>query len=167
MWLEDSNLALSAMRTVLEQTCRARTHRMKQSKAEKMEATGGNAVSPSRWIGASGWNRAQVLGRALGEFSHIDFNSRWTGSRRLLEDIQGDDSISKVHTARGHALDAVAYFLALEAIERVEKVDADLAEGFRDEVTLMDRAAHNEMVEGLLGRTMSLRSFDFGDPDLD
>jgi hypothetical protein len=31
----------------------------------------------------------------------------------------------------------------------------------------MEGAAHNEMVESLLGHAMSLRSFDFGDPDLD
>ena len=138
--------------------------RLKPSRAERVETARGRAASPSRWIEGSGWKRGALLGQALGEFSHVSLRSRWPGARDLLTQIQQEDEVSPVRTARGHALDAAAYLLALELSERLFEIDDDLARGFGLEVTLLDDEEHGKMIDSILGRVAALTGFDFGEP---
>jgi hypothetical protein len=164
LWLEDTDVSMACVRVLLEQTCQARTWRTKPQRAQRL----GGSASPARWIDASGWKRARVLGRALGEFSHISLRARISGARQLLEAIQADDvaDAERPYTARGNALDAAAYLLAFEVCERLADVDEGLANGFREQVTLIDSDEHLRRTEKLLLRAHDLRSFDFGEPDL-
>jgi hypothetical protein len=173
-WLEDTDLSLPCIRTLLEQTCVARAWRMKPERAAKLAAQAPMRQSPARWIEAAGWRRAAVVGRALGEFSHTSLRQRTTGARRLLTDLQPEQTEPDPHaplTARRYALDTTAYLLAHEVIARLEAADADLgapsslSESFRDQVTLMNAEEHQAMLDNLLARSLSLREFDFGLPD--
>jgi hypothetical protein len=166
LWLQDTDVAMACVRVLLEQTCQARARRLRPQRAKRVaEAPGG--PTPARWIEAAGWRRAAVLGRALGEFSHISLRARLSGARRLLEDLQSGvpEEADKRHTARGNALDETAYLLAFEVLDRLQSVDQGLADAFRQEVTLLDKDEHLRAVEELLSRTQDLRTFDFGDPD--
>jgi hypothetical protein len=164
-WLEDTDLSLPTVRVVLEQTCRARAWRLKPTKAAGLAQLGANA-GPNRWLEISGWKRASALGVALGEFAHVSLRAKTKGARKLLTELQRDDPLSTIHTARGNALDSAAYLLALEVIERLEHSDDNLAEGFRSEVTLLSDEVHRQQTEDLLQRALKLRSFDLGDPDI-
>lgn len=168
LWLQDTDVAMACVRVLLEQTCQARAWRARPQRARRVAERPGGAT-PARWIEAAGWRRAAVLGRALGEFSHISLKARVSGARRLLEELQsgGAEQANSRHTARGNALDETAYLLAFEVLDRLQAVDQGLAEAFRGEVTLLDKDEHLRTVEELLSRTQDLRSFDFGDPDYD
>jgi hypothetical protein len=166
LWLEDTDVAMACARTLLESTCQARAWRLRPQRAERIHEASGTS-SPARWIEAAGWRRAAILGRALGEYSHLSLRSRVHGARRLLEELQEADiaGAERRYTARGHALDQAAYLLAFEVIDRLNKVDDQLADDFRSEVTLMDSADHTSSVEELLTRAHDLKTFDFGEPD--
>ena len=90
LWLEDTDDAMTCVRGVLEQTCRARAHRVKPARAARIEDMGA-AASPARWLETAGRKRLAVLGRALGEFAHISFRARWSGARDALAALQADD----------------------------------------------------------------------------
>jgi hypothetical protein len=167
LWLEDTDASMICTRGVLEQACRARTWRLKPGRAQRIDGAHAHAT-PGRWIAESGWRRASILGRALGEYSHISVRSRWSGARRALEELHpesGDEQAAR-HMARGNALDSTAYLLAHELLARLDAASGVLADGFRREVTLMDAEAHDRSVQELLERSHALREFDFGDADL-
>lgn len=165
LWLEDTDDAMPCVRGVLEQACRARAHRVKPARAARVESMGA-AGGPVRWLEASGWKRLAVLGRALGEFSHVSFRARWSGARDALTALQASDTPNPGSTARGHALDASAYLLAHEVAARLDQSCPAFAATFRERVTLLDRDEHEQYVEKLLTRALGLRAADFGGPDL-
>jgi hypothetical protein len=111
LWLEDTDDAMTCVRGVLEQVCRARAYRVKPARAARLEDMGA-AGGPARWLEAAGWKRLAVLGQALGEFAHISFRARWSGARNALGALQADDAPHPDLTARGHALDAASSLLA-------------------------------------------------------
>jgi hypothetical protein len=98
LWLEDTDLSLPCIRTLLEQTCVVHARRLKPQRAKRVVDSIGTGRSPSRWIEAAGWRRADVLGRALGEFSHISLRSRTRGARDLLAAIQPAETTHKALT---------------------------------------------------------------------
>lgn len=163
-WLEDTHLSLPCIRSMVEHTCAARTWRTKRAKAERIQAARGRAGAPSRWIDASGWRRATLLGQALGEFAHISLRARWFGAFELLTQIQEEATDTPLLTARGHALDVAAHLLSLEISDRLRAIDEPMAEGFANEVTLLDTEEHLKSVDGMLQRIADKKGFDFGEP---
>lgn len=166
LWLEDTDQAMSCVRVVLEQTCRARAWRVKPNRASRAESAGGVA-SPARWVEAAGWKRISVLSRALGEFAHVSPNSKWSGARKILTELQPSEDGQSEFTARGHALDSAAYLLAHEIAARFEEASTDLAQCFRQAVTLLDAADHEDDIERLLMRGLSKKDATLGDNDFD
>ena len=165
LWLEDTDDAMACVRGVLEQACRTRAHRVKPSRAARVEGMGAGA-SPVRWLEAAGWKRLAVLGLALGEFAHISFRMRWNGARDALAALQADGTPRPDSTARGHALDASAYLLAHEVAARLDQACPAVAAAFRARVTLLDADKHERYVEELLQRSLDLRGTDFGPPEV-
>ena len=53
LWLEDTDDSMPCARGVLEQTCRARAHRVKPARAARIEDMA-TAASPARWLEAAG-----------------------------------------------------------------------------------------------------------------
>jgi hypothetical protein len=165
MWLEDTDDAMACVRGCLEQTCRARAHRLKPGRAVRVESAGA-LVTSTRWLEAAGWKRLGVLSRALGEFAHISLRSRWSGARQALTVIQAEDTERSMFTARGHALEAAAYLLAHEVAQRLDMVAPGAASAFREEVTLLPDAEHDRHIEDLLQRAFQRRDTDFGPSDI-
>jgi hypothetical protein len=99
----------------------------------------------------------------------VSLRARVSSTRRLLEAIRAEDvdEAERPYTARGNALDAAAYLLALEVCERLADLDEGVAKGFREQVTSIDGAEHLRRVEDLFLRAHDLRSFDSGEPDLE
>lgn len=165
LWLEDTDDAMPCVRGVLEQTSRARAHRVKPARAARVEDTGA-AASPARWLEAAGWKRLAVLGRALGEFAHVSFRARWSGARDALSAMQASSIPHPDSTARGHALDAASCLLAHEVAVRLDQACPAVGSAFRARVTGLGIDHHERYVEELLQRSLDLRGTDFGQPDL-
>jgi hypothetical protein len=165
LWLEDTDDAMTCVRGVLEQTCRARAHRVKPGRAARIEDMGA-AASTARWLETVGRKRLAVLGRALGEFAHISFRARWSGARDALAALQADDIPGPDSTARRHVLEVSAYLLAHEVAARFDAACPAVAAAFRVRVTQLDADEHERQIEELLQRSLKLRSADFGQPDL-
>jgi hypothetical protein len=165
LWLEDTDDAMTCVRGVLEQTCRARAHRVKPARAARIEAMGA-AASTARWLETAGWRRLAVLGRALGEFAHISFRARWTGAREALTALQEQDVPRPDTTARRHALEVSAYLLAHEVAARFDAACPAVGTAFRARVTQLGVDEHERQIEELLQRSLKLRRTDFGQPDL-
>lgn len=156
LWLDDDDLSVACVRAVFEQTARARAHRLKASKAERMES---RAQSPQRWLEAAGYNRLSPVGRALGEFSHYTAASRRSDARRLLVEAQADPPSQPEHTARGHLLQQAAYFLATEIAERLSGRYPHLWKEFADDVTLVELNDGHETIEDYLNISHSKKGF--------
>lgn len=165
LWLEDTDDAMTCVRGVLEQTCRARAHRVKPARAARIEDMGA-AASPARWLETAGRRRLAVLGRALGEFAHISFHARWSGARDALTALQADGIPRPDSTARRHALEVSAYLLSHEVAARFDVACPAVGAAFRARVTQLDVDEHERRIEELLQRSLKLRSTDFGQPDL-
>jgi hypothetical protein len=165
LWLEDTDDAMTCVRGVLEQTCRARAHRVKPARAARIEDLG-PAASTARWLEAAGWKRLAVLGRALGEFAHISFRARWSGARDALAALQAEEIPHPDSTARRHALEASAYLLAHEVAARFDAACPAVGAAFCARVTQLGADEHERKVEELLQRSLGLRGADFGEPDL-
>jgi hypothetical protein len=165
LWLEDTDDAMTCVRGVLEQTCRARAHRIKPTRAARIEDMGA-AASTARWLETAGRKRLAVLGRALGEFAHISFRVRWSGARDALAALQADDIPRPDSTARRHALEVSASLLAHEVAARFDTVCPAVGTAFRARVTQLRADEHERQIEELLQRSLKLRSADFGRPDL-
>jgi hypothetical protein len=165
LWLEDTDDAMTCVRGVLEQTCRARAHRVKPARAARIEDMRA-AASTARWLETAGRKRLAVLGRALGEFAHISFRARWSGARDALAALQAHDIPHPDSTARRHALEASASLLAHEVAARFDTACPAVGTAFRARVTLLRADEHERQIEELLQRSLELRSADFGQPDL-
>jgi hypothetical protein len=162
LWLEDTDMSLPCMRTVLEQTCRARVWRTKPNKAGDLET---RQASPIRWVEHAGWSRLRTLVKAFGEFSHMRIGVRIDGARDVLTALQDDPAApNALQTGRGHALDASTLLLAHEVATRLAVSAPELEVTFRQAVTLMDSHKHESMIENLLARGLVIRDHDFGEP---
>lgn len=163
-WLDDSDLTLGCLRVILEQTARARAHRLKQNRSEKLESLA-TAPAPSRWMELAGFRRLAAYNRALGEFAHIRTNTRQSGARQLLVEMQTPNTPNPNQTARGQALDEATYLLAHEIALRLDQHFPRVATEFRRRVTLTNSVDHEKLVADLLDRVLGLRDHDFGEPD--
>ncbi|WP_354213443.1 hypothetical protein [Arthrobacter sp. UYCu511] len=162
LWLDDTDITLGCLRGVIEQTARARTHRLKPGPAAKHES---RKSSPNRWIEAAGLGRLNAIGRALGEFSHLKITTKRNTAREILVDVQPDGEPSPSHTARLHVLDSAAYLLAREVAERLEAGYPNLAGSFRRYVALMDEDGHNKFETDFLERSLKQKARAWGQSD--
>lgn len=162
LWLDDTDIALGCLRGLVEQTARARTHRLKPLKADKFEQT---AQPPQRWVEAAGLGRINPTLRALGEFAHLKFTTKRHSARELLVDIQSDDEPHPINTARRAALNASAYLLAREIGSRLDGKFPRLGENFRRYVTFMDEDGHERFENDLLEKSLCQKYRKWGDPD--
>lgn len=167
VWLQDVDDSLTLARSVLESTARARTHRLKPSRAAKMENGPQKQKAPHRWVDAAGWSRLSPFVRALSEYAHMQANSRHSGSWELLVKVQGlEVGGSADHTARGHALEKVAAMLAHEVADSLKIEWAALSEEFRHLVIEEDEASSQQNFERWLDATVALKTtHSFGSPD--
>lgn len=162
LWLEDADTCLGCCRGLLEQTARARVHRLKPAKAKKMEASRNR---PNRWIEEARLKSLSEFVRALGEFSHLQMTSRRVTARKKLTDFQEETTPYPEQTARLHALDTSAYFLAKEVYTRLSLHYPKLSEGFLETVTLFDADGHEAFEDDAMKRALKLRDGEWGDPD--
>lgn len=162
LWLADDDLSLACLRGVLEQTARARTHRLKKDKAQKMEV---RKSSPNRWVEAAGLRRLMEFSRALGEFSHVSVRSRRSGARGLLVEIQDEGEVPAKYTARKDALLNATYMLAFEVAERLDGKYPYLAEDFQVEIALLSKADHEKELSRWYDKALSMKRYDYGEPD--
>lgn len=162
LWLDDTDITLGCIRGVLEQTARARTHRLKTERAARLEL---RSAAPSRWIEAAGLGRLNPVGRALGEFSHLTFATRRISARELLIEVQPEGTPYPGNTARLHALDSAAYLLANEVLARLTDKHPALADAFRRDVTLMASDQHMRFQEDLMERSLRKREHPWSGPD--
>ncbi|CDM77651.1 hypothetical protein MMARE11_35100 [Mycobacterium marinum E11] len=164
VWLEDTDLSLGCVRILLEQTSRARAHRLKPSRAAGLEQLR-VAPAPTRWLEIAGYKRLASYNRALGQFAHIQETIRLSGARSLLEQLQASPAEHPEHTARGDALDEAAYLLAYEVVSRLDQMNARLASLFRKAVTLRTDDEHEERLLSMLNRSLGHRLTDLGGND--
>ncbi|WP_199254837.1 hypothetical protein [Mycolicibacterium mengxianglii] len=161
VWLEDTDLSLGCLRVLLEQTSRARAHRLKGNRAETLENLA-VAAAPTRWLELAGYRRLASYNRALGQFAHIRETLRLPGARTLLERLQADPGDDPQFTARGDALNEAAYLLAHELGARVDASRPWLADLFRDQVTLKPSKDHESSLVDMLERSLGHRDSDLG-----
>lgn len=161
VWLEDTDLSLACIRVLLEQTSRARAHRIKVSRAEALENL---AISPapSRWLELAGFRRLAAYNRALGQFAHIQETMRLFGARTILEKVQAIPGEDPRLTARGDALNEAAYLLAHEISARLDERLPWLTSLFRDTVTLKPADDHEAALVDMLERSLGHRESDLG-----
>lgn len=167
IWLQDLDDSLTLARAVLENTARARAHRLKPVKALRMEGGPQSHKAPHRWAEAAGWGRLSPFLRALSEYSHVQANSRHSGSWDLLMKVQKlDPAAPAEHTARGHALERVAVMLAHEVSASLESRWPGLVDALNELVLDEDEATSRHNFEEWLQTTSSFKgSHDFGGPD--
>ena len=166
LWLQDVDESLICMRTVLENTARARTHRLKPNRAAALERRGA-ATTPHRWLDAAGWGRLSAFNRALGEFSHTQARSRHEAARDLLTSVQRGETVSAEHTARARALEEVATMLAHETAASLQLTHPRLAVAFRKLILNADELNADDDLNVWLDHGLQFRSFDFGPALLD
>ena len=151
LWLEDDDRAMGCLRCVIEQLARVRVWRLKPDRAERMENN--PRTSPRDWLSRSGWQRLNVLSRALGEFVHGSTSTNPTGARELLIALQKDTESSEArYTGRTHALTALVFMTSVECAEWVRLFDDELAQAYR-KVIRVTQDAGEAVVEGLLARS--------------
>jgi len=165
LWLEDTDLAMGAVRVLLEQTARARTWRLRPIKADKLDSRP-HASAPSRWVEEAGWRRLGSYLRALGEFAHMNPAMRRSSARSLLDALQGGADGASEQTARREALQLASELLALELAESLEASYPTLAKAYLEDalgVSHLDLVRHCNSV---FDHAQNLKStFDWGDPD--
>lgn len=167
IWLHDVDDSLTLARSVLENTARARAHRLKPARAKKMEHGPQVHKAPYRWLDAAGWGRLSPFMRALSEYSHMKANSRHAGSWKLLLEVQElEPDAPAEHTARGHALERVAQMLAHEIAASIGPEWPSLTTVFSFLVLQEDEETSQRDFEQWLDLTLSLKTtHDFGPPD--
>ncbi|MFE5023781.1 hypothetical protein ACFRAO_10810 [Streptomyces sp. NPDC056656] len=169
LWLEDDDRAMALLRVVLEQCARLRTWTTKPDKAAKLEAS--RSTTPKDWLNAAGFRRLQSLNRAFGEFAHFHAKIRLDGARNILVKVQRDgESASALHTARGHALDAMAALVLQETIGCVKPLSSVVATAFSkiaDEVFVGSEGENlQQSLDALLDRALLLKDEPLGDYSL-
>ncbi|MBM7462091.1 hypothetical protein [Microbacterium dextranolyticum] len=166
LWLQDVDDSMTCVRGAIESVARARTHRLKPTKAARMEAQA-TPPSPSRWVEAAGWRRMSVFVRALSELAHIQERSRHRSSRALLTALQGDVvPASAASTARGHALEKVQMLLAHETAAGLAETHTKLAASFREHTIFETEAESEASLSDWLERAFALSNHDFGPSEL-
>jgi hypothetical protein len=165
LWLEDEMVAMATLRTVLECTARIRSYRLKPKKSAELSASG-SAVKPVRWIELAGLRRLTILNSSLGELSHFMTTSRWEGAFEALCQLQALDPGSaedlRRFTARGHALDVASNLLLDESIAALDQLSPDLGRALGRIASTLRGDDYEVETERLLGRGLTLKSFDFG-----
>ncbi|MCJ1707105.1 hypothetical protein MT347_05495 [Microbacterium sp. VKM Ac-2923] len=165
LWLQDVDESLTCVRAVLECVARARTFRMKPTRAVKLFARG-RATTPHRWLDAAGLGRLAPFGRSLGEFAHMMERSRHAGSRALLTLIQLDAPQETAElTARANALSRVAMMLAHEVSATLDLQDSSLGDVFRAHILTETEAETEAELLRWLERAATFRGHDFGPAD--
>jgi len=167
LWLEDDERAMVLVRSILEQSARIRTWRLKPKRAAEVEERG-DRVRTRDWLQEAGWRRLSILNRSLGEFSHANSMSRWTGAREALALIQPESRPGKslpVQTARGSALDSVAFALGSEVFEWAHRDHPALADALAGVLPRDSGAGAPNEVEEWLRRCWSKRGLSFGEAD--
>lgn len=164
LWLEDDDRALAVLRIMLEQCARLRVWSTKPDRAEKLEAS--DSTTPKDWINAAGWRRLTALNRALGEFAHAHAKIRWEGAREILQKIQPDGhNEDAIHTARGHALDALTALLMAECVRGSGQLSSVMQGSFgilADDLYGQDGGLEVSL-EDLLNRVFPLKSANLGE----
>jgi hypothetical protein len=167
LWLEDDDRAMMLARTVIEQAARLRTWRLKPDKATVLEQRG-ERVSSRDWLEAAGWRRLSVLNRSLGEFSHATPEARWSGALEALialQPLDPDTKSPREQTARGGALNEVAFALGSELAHLAYHHHAALAEAFQSVLPYAGTAGSEAETEEWLQRCWSHREWSFGKRD--
>jgi len=167
LWLEDDDRAMILARTVIEQAARLRTWRLKSGKADLIEQRGARA-SGRDWLEAAGWRRLSILNRSLGEFSHATREARWSGARKILIEIQPNNPDAKSpqqQTARGSALNEVAFALGSELAHLARHHHKPLAEAFESVLPYADNKGSEAQIEEWLHRCWSRRDQSLGRRD--
>lgn len=167
LWLEDDDRAMVLARTVIEQAARLRTWRLKSDKAALIERRG-ERTSSRDWLEAAGWRRLSILNRSLGEFSHATRKARWSGARQALTEMQLEDPDSgslPEQTARGSALNEVAFALGSELAHLAHGHHRALAEAFEDLLPYSKDDGSEVQIEAWLERCWSHRGRSFGQSD--
>jgi hypothetical protein len=161
LWLEDDDRALVLVRTVLEQTARVRTWRLKPDKAQRLEDRG-DRTTPRDWLEEAGWRRLSVLNRSLGDFAHAGRNLlNWGESRQVLADLQPEASseiVSEpIQTARGGVLDEVAHAFGSELLHVAVERHKYLADALKDVLPYGDDDGPHARIEAWLARCWAYR----------
>lgn len=167
LWLEDDERSMMLARTVLEQTARLRTWRLRSHSAAILEERGANTTTRD-WLREAGWRRLSILNRSLGEFSHATMRARWSGARDALVAIQapGPNDEFEAQTGRGAALNAVAFAFGTEVAALAAEQHLTLAQAFASVLPYGDDDDPQRQIEAWLDRCWSHRSLSFGPPDL-
>jgi hypothetical protein len=166
LWLEDDDRSLVLARTVLEQTARLRTWRLKPERAAKVAARG-DRVRSRDWLEEAGWRRLSVLNRSLGEFAHASpQRAKWSGAREALIKIQPDliSPSPAAQTARGSTLNAVAFAFGTEVMNATRAMHPDIADALAT-VLPYERSETSNEIEGWLERCWQHRRHSFGEPE--
>ena len=165
LWLEDDERSMMLARTILEQTARLRTWRLRPDRAAALEDRGARTSSRD-WLREAGWRRLSALNRSLGEFSHATMRARWTGAREALAAMQGpvENEEFRPQTGRGAALNHVAFAFGAEVRALALEQQSALAKGF--EAVLPYGEGSDEELETWLERCWAYRDVSLGDPDL-
>ena len=165
LWLEDDERSMILARTVVEQAARLRTWRLKPEKAAFLEV---QPTSIRDWLQAAGWRRLSILNRSLGEFAHVSMKSKWSGAREALAEIQLRDSTegpAPLQTARGSALDEVAFVFGSELAYLARTYHGPLATAFESVLPYADIDRPEARIEEWLQRCWSHRDRSLGDAD--
>jgi len=163
LWLEDDDRSLILARTVIEQAARLRTWRLKRDKAALIEQRGERSSSRD-WLEAAGWRRLSILNRSLGEFSHATPKARWSDARAALIEMQADDANAESHgghTARGNALNEVAFAFGSELAHLARHHHSALAEAFEKILPYANSDGSDRQIEEWLQRCWSHRGRSF------
>ncbi len=163
IWLEDDSRAMIPVRTMLECAARSRTWRLRPDKAARLEARG-RATTPRDWLDAAGWRRLGVFNTALGELSHLTYQSRANGALDVLAAVQAPESVvaDPIQTGRGEALDETVFLLASEAMAWLRQLDPGLASVVQAQARLPKD--FEPEIEQWMRRTWANRNWDFGRP---
>jgi hypothetical protein len=135
--------------------------------AAKLEARGSRA-SPRDWLEEAGWRRLSVLNRSLGEFAHASpRTARWSGAREVLVTLQPDDigPSPAVQTARGSALNDVAFAFGVEVMNATRELHAHLADSLATVLPYEREDESPQAIESWLARCWQHHAHSFGDPD--
>lgn len=168
LWLEDDDRSMALARTALEQIARARTWRLKPVRAKNLEGRG-SRTSARDWLEAAGWRRLSAFNRSLGEFAHISAESKWSGARSVLVDLQAgsdlNDRVTPDATARGSALNRLGALMCSEVLATLQEVAPGSADGFVDLFPDFSDSGSDRANEDWLTHVWQFRSRSFGNSD--
>jgi hypothetical protein len=168
LWLEDDDRSLVLARSVLEQTARLRTWRLKPEKATTIEARG-ERTSTRDWLEEAGWRRLSILNRSLGEFSDATPSAaRWSGAREALAQLQDPDDdlpAAPLQTARGSALNQVAFAFGNEVTSWCRRDYPVLAEALATVLPYSQDDEPGDEIEAWLRRCWDQRGLSLGTSD--